>query len=67
MLRAVCSSMLQDGSFTLIFLHKGIVLQYLVWEPGQAPEGKSHNVVGPPYYLPIMGPSGVFNSETCIH
>lgn len=26
--------------------HDGIFLRYSLWEPGQSPEGKSHNIVG---------------------
>lgn len=31
--------------------HEGIFLQYLLWEPGQAFQGKSHNTVGASQWL----------------
>ena len=36
----------------------------LLWEPGQAPRGKSHNTVEYPLW-PFL--PGVFNSQTCPH
>ena len=44
--------------------HKGIFLRYLLWEPGQAPGGKFHNIVDVSIWL---GPTGVFNSQMCSH
>ena len=37
--------------------------RYLLWESGQAPRGKSLNIM----HLPWLGPPGVLKSETCPH
>ena len=43
--------------------YTGNFLQYLLWEPGGAPVGKSHKFVGPPW----LGPPEDFNSQSCLH
>lgn len=35
--------------FSCCWKHEGIFLWYLLWESGQAPSGKSHNIAGAPY------------------
>lgn len=42
----------------------GIFLQYLLWEPGWATEGKSYSIMGASL---LMGRLGVFNIQTCLH
>ena len=59
----MCSIVFQDGSFPFFPLEAyGDFLQYLLWELGQAPKGKSHNTVVTSL---LLGLPGVFNSQTC--